>query len=91
PNSLAYLTAAYHGFDQEAEQLKEICEGHVPELDPNAVLLKPPVPIIQSEENWPLLTVSKGFFEGAMMLGSGGAVTAPALEEPVPVKMIYYR
>lgn len=80
-NSLAYLTAAYHGLDEEAEQLKEICEGNVPELDPNAVFLKPPVPIIQSEENWPLLTVSKGFFEGAMMLGGGGVVTAPVLEE----------
>ena len=26
----------------------------------------PPQPVIQIEDNWPLLTVSKGFFEGAI-------------------------
>lgn len=30
------------------------------------MLLQPPPPIFQSEENWPLLTISKGFFEGAI-------------------------
>lgn len=40
-----------------AEGLEE-----VPELDPNAQLLMPPTPILK-DNNWPLLTVSKGFFE----------------------------
>ena len=55
--SLAYLTAATHGLDEEAEQLKDEV---APEVDPKAVLLQPPPPIKQCEENWPMLTVSKG-------------------------------
>lgn len=35
-------------------------------MNPNAKLLQPPVPILQNEGNWPLLTVAKTFFEGAM-------------------------
>jgi len=66
-NSLAYLTAATHGLDDEAEALKNVCDGNLPEIPQNARLLKPPIPIAQAEANWPLLTVSKGFFEGAML------------------------
>lgn len=51
---------------------------------PNARLLKPPVPILQAETNWPLLTVSKGFFEGAMMArGRGAASSALAAADAV--------
>ena len=41
-----------------------LAEGldEVPELDSNAQLMLPPTPILK-ENNWPLLTVSKGFFE----------------------------
>ena len=35
-------------------------------MNPNAKLLQPPAPILQNEGNWPLLTVAKTFFEGAM-------------------------
>ena len=35
-------------------------------MNPNAKLLQPPVPVLQNEGNWPLLTVAKTFFEGAM-------------------------
>lgn len=38
----------------------------MPEVDPNAQLLQPPPPINPLDTNWPLLTVSKGFFEGAI-------------------------
>ncbi|MED6268154.1 hypothetical protein CHARACLAT_019377, partial [Characodon lateralis] len=67
--SLAYLTAATHGLDEEAEALKETFDPEketVPEIDPNAQLLQPPPPINPLDTNWPLLTVSKGFFEGAI-------------------------
>uniref|UniRef100_A0A3Q2NWC2 Coatomer subunit alpha n=1 Tax=Fundulus heteroclitus TaxID=8078 RepID=A0A3Q2NWC2_FUNHE len=67
--SLAYLTAATHGLDEEAEALKETFDPEketVPEVDPNAQLLQPPPPINPLDTNWPLLTVSKGFFEGAI-------------------------
>ncbi|GFO24200.1 coatomer subunit alpha [Plakobranchus ocellatus] len=81
--SLAYLTAATHGLEDEAEELKETFgEGErVPDLYPNASLLQPPVPITQQESNWPLLTVSKGFFEGAMAARGGkqSALDASAL------------
>ena len=88
--SLAYLTAATHGFEEEAENLKEQIDpekGGLPQVNPNAVLLKPPIPIMQAETNWPLLTVSKGFFEGAMLnKGKGGitALAADVIEDSVP-------
>lgn len=67
--SVAYLCAVTHGLQEEAETLKANLESNnlqLPQPDPNAVLLQPPCPIMQCEENWPLLSVSKGFFEGAI-------------------------
>lgn len=74
--SLAYLTAKTHGLEEDATQLAETITSagkDLPEVNPNAMFLRPPVPIQQAESNWPLLTVSKGFFEGTMM--SRGAAT----------------
>ncbi|CAB0008469.1 unnamed protein product [Nesidiocoris tenuis] len=78
--SLAYLTAATHGLTEEAETLAQECDGKIPEVDPKAVLLKAPAALQQTESNWPLLTVAKGFFEGAM-LNNPGVVAAPEMEE----------
>ncbi|CAG2110571.1 unnamed protein product [Medioppia subpectinata] len=75
-NSLAYLCAATHGVYDEADELKETFgDKPLPTPDPNAILLQPPPPIAPCEENWPLLTVSRGFFEGAMhaLKGKTGA------------------
>merc|ERR1719211_808437 len=65
-DSLAYLTAKTHGLEEEASAIKESLPEDVqlPEVAPGAQLLTPPAPIMQTETNWPLLTVSKGFFEG---------------------------
>lgn len=66
--SLAYLTAATHGLEEEAETLKAAFDpekDQLPTVDADAKLLQPSPPIMQCESNWPLLTVSKGFFEGA--------------------------
>ena len=75
-NSLAYLTAATHGLEEQAEEAKEAMKegAQLPEVNPNAALLQPSPPIMQMEDNWPLLTVSKGFFEGikAVRGGAGG-------------------
>lgn len=60
--SLAYLTAATHGLEEESEQLKQQLEAAgqpVPQVNPSAIFLQPPPPIAQAESNWPLLTVSK--------------------------------
>jgi coatomer subunit alpha len=68
--SLAYLTAATHGYEQEATELASaiLAENkELPAVNENAVLMCPPVPVQQAESNWPLLTVSRGFFEGAMV------------------------
>ncbi|RWS09241.1 coatomer subunit alpha-like protein [Dinothrombium tinctorium] len=67
--SLAYLCAVTHGIEEEAEPLKATFspEKILPVPNPNAELLQPPPPILQCEDNWPLLTMSKGFFEGAMV------------------------
>ena len=75
--SLAFLTAKTHGLEEEAEALHAMFdpEEKLPDVNPNAQLLQPPPPIVRSEENWPLLTVTKGFFEGAMSRGKAGATT----------------
>ncbi|XP_046576766.1 coatomer subunit alpha-like [Haliotis rubra] len=84
--SLAYLTAETHGMSEEAELIKESFgeNDRVPDLYPSARLLQPPPPIMQQESNWPLLTVSKGFFEGAMAARgkpSGLAAAAADIED----------
>lgn len=35
----------------------------LPPVNPNAKLMRPPVPIMRNEGNWPLLAVSKTLFE----------------------------
>ncbi|XP_072354441.1 coatomer subunit alpha [Scyliorhinus torazame] len=83
--SLAYLTAATHGLDEEAESLKATFDPEketVPEIDPDAKLLQPPPPIMPLDTNWPLLTVTKGYFEGSIApKGKGGQLAVdPAVE-----------
>lgn len=59
--SLAYLTAATHGLEQDAERLRELLQSGsvpLPEVNPNASLLQPPTPIYRGD-NWPLLSVQK--------------------------------
>lgn len=63
--SLAYITACTNGLADEAADLEaDIGEENLPSLpDPKSVKqLKTPIPIT-NDTNWPLLTVSKGFFE----------------------------
>jgi coatomer protein complex subunit alpha (xenin) len=77
--SLAYLTAATHGLSEETEDLKASFDPEhdkLPEVNPSAVLLQPPVPIAQQESNWPLLTVTKSIFEGAVTSRIGGGPTS---------------
>ncbi|XP_055957036.1 coatomer subunit alpha isoform X2 [Patella vulgata] len=80
--SLAYVTAKTHGLDEEAEEIKDWFgeNDKVPDLYPHATLQQPPPPIMQQETNWPLLTVSKGFFEGAMAARSGKPNAMAAVE-----------
>ncbi len=68
-----YLCAATHGLEEDAEALKAIFDPgkQLPTLDPNAILFQPPLPISPCKGNWPLLTVSQGFFEGAMAATKG--------------------
>merc|ERR1712042_80444 len=80
--SLAYLTAATHGLQEEAEKIKEGVDTDktpLPSPAPGARLLQPPPPIAQSEQNWPLLTVSRGFFDSAMIAGKKSEGVAAGL------------
>eukprot|EP00002_Diphylleia_rotans_P021045 TRINITY_DN4090_c0_g1_i4.p1 TRINITY_DN4090_c0_g1~~TRINITY_DN4090_c0_g1_i4.p1 ORF type:complete len:1144 (-),score=254.36 TRINITY_DN4090_c0_g1_i4:279-3710(-) len=61
---LAYTLARISGLEQETQMLSQ----HLPEVpeniirhDPKCIL--PPIPILH-DSNWPLLTVSKGYFDG---------------------------
>ncbi|XP_070499258.1 coatomer subunit alpha isoform X2 [Chironomus tepperi] len=76
--SLAYLTAATHGLNEEASEMAEQIEAEgkeLPPLNPNAKLFKGPLPIQQAESNWPLLTVSRGFFEGQQLSKQAGTIS----------------
>ena len=67
--SLAYLTARTHALDDEADRICESLftdDSPAPEASEDAKLFLPPVPIAQQESNWPLLSVSKGFFDTAI-------------------------
>ncbi|CAG4993493.1 unnamed protein product [Colias eurytheme] len=87
--SLAYLTAINHKQLEEAEQLKAALEAAglpIPESNPNAVFLRPPLPVQRAQSNWPLLAVSKSFFEVASTARAGAAASvaaADAAEEPL--------
>ncbi|KAG9480760.1 hypothetical protein GDO78_010170 [Eleutherodactylus coqui] len=77
--SLAYLTAATHGITEEEENLRETFDPEkeiIPEVDPDAKLLLPPPPVLPLDTNWPLLTMSKGFFEGTISSKAKGAMAA---------------
>lgn len=81
-DSLAYLTATTHGLDEEAESIKASLpeDTKLPEVLPGASLLMPPPPIMQTETNWPLLTVSKGFFEGIKAVRGGTGPGVPVVQ-----------
>ena len=81
--SLAYLTAASHGLAEVAEEIKEGAGMDFPEPLEDAALLIPPPPVTRNNENWPLLTVSKGFFEGAIQTKKGAASAVGQMAEPV--------
>jgi Coatomer WD associated region len=70
--SLAYITAASHGLDEDAQRLLDLLNANgtpIPAIDPKAALLQPPTPIIRTE-NWPLLAVGKSLLAD---LAAGGA------------------
>ena len=71
--SLAYLTAATHGLTEQADEIAENAAGDLPEPLEDAALLVPPPPVTKNNENWPLLTVSKGFFDGNIQTGKAAA------------------
>ena len=78
--ALAFVTAATHGLEEEVARLEEALQPELAHelkagLEGDAQLLLPPAPILK-EDNWPLLTVSKGFFES---LAAGGVLSWPTL------------
>eukprot|EP00201_Polytomella_parva_P004063 CAMPEP_0175079292 /NCGR_PEP_ID=MMETSP0052_2-20121109/24734_1 /TAXON_ID=51329 ORGANISM="Polytomella parva, Strain SAG 63-3" /NCGR_SAMPLE_ID=MMETSP0052_2 /ASSEMBLY_ACC=CAM_ASM_000194 /LENGTH=1320 /DNA_ID=CAMNT_0016349591 /DNA_START=62 /DNA_END=4023 /DNA_ORIENTATION=+ len=74
---LAYVAAATHGLKTVASRLAaQIMASNgnatptkLPAISAKAELLRVPEPLLH-EDNWPLLTITKGFFEA---LASGGA------------------
>ena len=71
--SLAYLTAKTHGLDEETERIESehSSSRQFPEMPKESFLLNPPPPIIECDESWPLLAVSKGIFDGALLAKHG--------------------
>ncbi|KAF7380761.1 hypothetical protein HZH66_014137 [Vespula vulgaris] len=80
--SLAYVTEKIHGISNEDDDIQySSMQDELSALEKGAVYFHPPVPIQQAENNWPLLTVSKGFFEGAMMSRGKSQVAAALAPE----------
>lgn len=79
---MAYVTEKIHGISNEDDDSQyESMSEELSSLESGAIYLRPPVPIQQAENNWPLLTVSKGFFEGAMMSRGKSQVAAALAPE----------
>ncbi|CAG8542349.1 5895_t:CDS:10, partial [Diversispora eburnea] len=78
---LAYLTAHTHGLTEEAETILTaagLTSEDIIDLPSNGQLLKPPTPIIkQVDSNWPLLTVSRSFFDSAFNAADNNQFAAP--------------
>ncbi|CAG8443593.1 6189_t:CDS:10 [Acaulospora morrowiae] len=78
---LAYLTAYSHGLIEEAESILAtagITAEDITGLPTNGKLLKPPTQIIkQADSNWPLLTVSRSFFDSAFATNDSNPLAAP--------------
>eukprot|EP00959_Pyramimonas_sp_CCMP1952_P170109 3553886-Pyramimonas_sp.AAC.2 len=67
---LAYATAVAHNLEDKVAELEELLGDRLPDVSAmvaDAKLMLPPQPILR-EDNWPLLTVTKGFFEGGAPL-----------------------
>ena len=79
--ALAYLTAASHGLEEDADRLRALLNAvgaPVPPTNSAATLLQPPTPILRSE-NWPLLAVGKSAAIAVSSAGSSkGAVSSVA-------------
>lgn len=80
--SLAYVMEKIHGISSPEDDIQySSMSEELSALEKGAEYLRPPVPIQQAENNWPLLTVSKGFFEGAMMSRGKSQVAAALAPE----------
>eukprot|EP00891_Asterochloris_glomerata_P008996 jgi/Astpho2/8996/fgenesh1_pm.00133_%23_27_t len=77
--ALAYVTAATHGLQEDADRIAEGLD-ELPSLDSSAQLMMPPTPILKGN-NWPLLTVSKGFFDNLAQATSKDEAMAVLDEE----------
>lgn len=79
---MAYVTEKIHGISNEDDDIEyKSMNEELSSLEKDAIYLYPLVPIQQAENNWPLLTVSKGFFEGAMMSRGKSQVAAALAPE----------
>lgn len=78
---MAYLTAATHGFEEDAHKLKAELEARgqpIPIVDANALILAPPQPVHQIEENWPQLAMSTGPFDASILAAGSKGVASTA-------------
>lgn len=84
---LAYVTAATHGLTEEAQALadKLTAQGiEIPEVpaEEDTQLLLPLPPLVREHEmNWPLLTVTTGYFDPSSMEGEQRFAAAPQPDE----------
>ncbi|CAG8636627.1 6826_t:CDS:10, partial [Racocetra fulgida] len=70
-----------HGLTEEAESIltsSGLTADDITDLPTNGQLLKPPTPILKhTDSNWPLLTVSRSFFDSAFITTDTNPLAAP--------------
>jgi coatomer protein complex subunit alpha (xenin) len=78
---LAYLTAVTHGLNEQAQTIAAALraeDDHLPSATPDSRVLIPPEATCDDQGNWPLLTISRGFFDNAPPGTTGTAAAAAA-------------
>ncbi|XP_011503846.1 PREDICTED: coatomer subunit alpha [Ceratosolen solmsi marchali] len=75
--SLACVTNYIHKLNVIEDKLQNnYVDNQCIDIDKEAVYLCPPIPIFQTDNNWPLLTISKGFFDCTILSKNKSQVNA---------------
>lgn len=80
--SLAKVTHKIHHKNEDNEENDSV--DYNLKLADQAIYMCPPIPVYQTDNNWPLLTVSKGFFDGANISSKNNVLdTSLSVQEAV--------
>jgi coatomer protein complex subunit alpha (xenin) len=74
--SLSYVTHYVHKLNIEDNSQNYCTDNQYINIGKEAIYLCPPIPIFQTDNNWPLLTISKGFFDCTILPKNKNSISA---------------